>query len=65
MRLMYTLTLYDVTNTANLLDLGTSRGSANSRVARRPDAQRHAADASSLRHCEFYHKTRARREGDG
>ena len=40
MRLIYTLTLYDVTNTVHLLDLGTGRRSGHGGVARRPAAWR-------------------------
>jgi hypothetical protein len=65
MRLIYTLTLYDVTNTAHLLDLNTGRRSGHGGVARRPGALRHVAHACGLRHGEFDHDTRARCKGDG
>ena len=52
MRLIYTLTLYDVTNTAHLLDLDTGRRSGHGGVARRPDVRKHVADACGLRYGE-------------
>ena len=65
MRLIYTLTLYDVTNTVHLLDLGTGWRIGHGGVARRPAAFRHATDARGLRHGTFDYQTRARCKGDG
>ena len=44
------LTLYDVTNTAHLLDLDTGRRSGHGGVARLPGALRRVADACGLRY---------------
>ena len=65
MQLIYTLTLYDVTNTAHLLALDPGQGSGHDGIARRTDGRRHAAGPCGFESRQCYHKCLPRREGDG